>query len=92
MREMSTQIIVPGHVQHSHILSEYYWARGMYDSSSSDESSSGNELPKLYKVASESVPSTSQATSALSIDIQQYLVASTSDIEGAELLSMIWSS
>ena len=36
MREMSTQIIVPGHVQCSlPILSEYYWARSMYDSSSS---------------------------------------------------------
>ena len=58
MREMSTQIIVPGHVQHSlPILSEYYWARGMYDSSSSssDMSSSSDELPSLYNVSSNSM-------------------------------------
>ena len=70
MREMSTQVIVPGHVQHSlPILLEYYW--GMYDSSSSscsDESLSGTELPNLNKVASDSVPSTSPETSTSSID------------------------
>ena len=59
MREMSTQIIVPGHVQHSlPIPLEYYWARGMYDSSSSSSSdmlSSENELLNLNKVASDSV-------------------------------------
>ena len=88
MREMSTQIIVPGHVQHSlPMLSEYYWARGMYDSSSSDMSSSENELLNLNKVASDSVPSTSLETSTSSIDVQCYLIDSTSDIEGAELLS-----
>ena len=91
MREMSTQIIVPGHVQHSlPILSEYYWARGMYDpssSSSSDMSSSENELLNLNKVASDSIPSSSPETSMSSIDVQCYLIESISDIEGVELLS-----
>ena len=41
MREMSTQIIVPGHVQHSlPVLLEYHCARGMYDSSSSSSTTS----------------------------------------------------
>ena len=85
MREMSTQIIVPGHAQHSlPMLSEYYWARGMYDSSSS---SSSDELPNPQNVVSDSVPSTSLETSTSSIDIQYYLIDSTSDNEGAELLS-----
>ena len=92
MREMSTQIIVPGHVQHSlPILSEYYWAGGMYDSSSSssDVSSSSDELPSLYNPSSNSVPSTSLETSTSSIDIQHYLVDSTCEIEGAEFLEFL---
>ena len=101
MREMSTQIIVPGHVQHSlPILSEYYWARGMYHSSSSssdlssssDVSSSSDELPSQYNLSSNSVLSTSLETSTSSIDIQHYLVDSTSDIEGAEFLEFLMSS
>ena len=62
----------------------------MFDSSStlsSDESSSGNELSNQCKVASDSNPSSSLDTSTSAISRQCYLIESTSDIEGVELLS-----
>ena len=95
MRRMSNIILVPGHVQHSlPILSEYYRARGMYDSSS-DGLSSENELKDQNRVAPNSNQSSSPVTSTSAIDMKQSLVESTSDLEGMEYITTdpeCWSS
>ena len=84
------------------MLTGYYQSIGLYPSSSSSEneenegeSSLSNELSHYSDVSANSSPSALNETATPAIDVKQFLVASTSDIEGSEIISTnleLWST
>ena len=96
--------IQPGSVSNSFpMLTGYYQSIGLYPSSSENEenkenegeSSSPNELSHYSDISANSSPSAPNETATPAIDVKQFLVASTSDIEGSEIVSTnmeFWST
>ena len=97
----------PGSVNHTFLmLTGYYQSIGLYSSSSSleneendeeneGESASPNELSNYGDISANSSPSAVNESATPAIDMKQFLVASTSDIERSEIISTdmeLWST
>ena len=95
----------PGSINHTFpMLAGYHHSIGLYTSSSSSESEndenegeflSSDELSHYSDVSANSSPSAVNESATPAIDMKQFLVASTSDIEGSEFISTnmeLWST